>query len=35
MRINPAVEDLNAFQLSDFELVGYDAQPTIKAPIAV
>lgn len=35
MRINPAVEDLNGFQLSDFELVGYDAQPTIKAPIAV
>jgi len=26
---------LDEFELEDFELVGYDAYPTIKAPIAV
>ncbi|QWK76852.1 thymidylate synthase [Ochrobactrum sp. BTU1] len=35
MRINPDVNDLFAFQFEDFELVGYEADPTIKAPIAV
>lgn len=35
MRINPGVKDLFAFQFEDFELVGYEADPTIKAPIAV
>jgi thymidylate synthase len=35
MRINPDVKDLFAFQFEDFELVGYEADPTIKAPIAV
>ena len=35
MRINPAVTDLFAFAYEDFELVGYDAHPHIKAPIAV
>ncbi|GLU25038.1 thymidylate synthase [Brucella sp. NBRC 12950] len=35
IRINPDVKDLFAFQFEDFELVGYEADPTIKAPIAV
>ncbi len=35
MRINPAVTDLFAFTYEDFELVGYEAHPHIKAPIAV
>ncbi len=35
MRINPEVMELFAFKLSDFELVGYEAAPTIRAPIAV
>ncbi|GAA6210881.1 thymidylate synthase [Hyphomicrobiales bacterium 4NK60-0047b] len=35
MKINPDVRDLFAFVYKDFELVGYAAEPTIKAPIAV
>lgn len=35
MRINPAVTDLFDFRYEDFELVGYEAHPHIKAPIAV
>lgn len=35
MRINPEVKDLFAFRFEDFELQGYEADPTIKAPIAV
>lgn len=35
MRINPEVTDLFAFRFEDFELEGYEADPTIKAPIAV
>lgn len=35
MRINPDVKDLFAFRFEDFELIGYEADPTIKAPIAV
>lgn len=35
MRINPDVKDLFAFRYEDFELVGYEADPSIKAPIAV
>jgi len=35
MRINPDVKDLFAFKYEDFQLVGYQAHPTIKAPIAV
>ncbi len=34
MRIAPG-RALDAFDLGDFELVGYDAHPSIKAPIAV
>lgn len=35
MRLNPKVKDIHGFQYEDFELVGYDPHPTIKAPIAV
>jgi thymidylate synthase len=35
LRINPDVKDLFAFKYEDFELVGYDPHPAIKAPVAV
>lgn len=35
MKINPAVKDLFDFTFEDFELVGYDPHPHIKAPVAV
>lgn len=35
MEINPEVKDLFAFRFEDFKLVGYEAEPSIKAPIAV
>ena len=35
MKLNPAVTDLLAFTFDDFELVGYEAHPHIKAPVAV
>ena len=35
MRINPAVKDLFAFTIDDFELVDYQCHPPIKAPVAV
>jgi len=35
MQINPEVRDLFAFTPADFELVGYDPHPHIKAPVAV
>ena len=35
MEINPQVKDLFAFRFEDFKLVGYEADPSIKAPIAV
>lgn len=35
MEINPDVKDLFAFRFEDFKLVGYEAEPSIKAPIAV
>jgi thymidylate synthase len=35
MKLNPAVRNLHDFKFEDFELVGYDPHPGIKAPIAV
>jgi thymidylate synthase len=35
MKINPNVSDLFAFRYEDFELVGYDPHPAIKAPVAI
>jgi thymidylate synthase len=35
MKLNPAVKNLREFRFEDFELVGYDPHPSIKAPIAV
>ncbi|MCS6983037.1 MAG: thymidylate synthase [Candidatus Absconditabacterales bacterium] len=35
MIINPAKTDIFSFVLEDFELIGYDPHPAIKAPIAV
>lgn len=35
MRLNPQVRDLFAFQFEDFSLEGYEADSSIKAPIAV
>ena len=35
MEINPGIKDLFAFRFEDFKLVGYEAEPSIKAPIAV
>ena len=35
MHLNPAVEDIFAFQYNDFELRNYDPHPAIKAEVAV
>lgn len=35
MNINPAVKDIFGFKFEDFELVGYDPHPHIKAAVAV
>lgn len=35
MKINPDVSDIFDFKFEDFELVGYEAHPHIKAPVAV
>ncbi len=35
MKLNPAVKSLFDFTYDDFELVGYDPHPLIKAPVAI
>lgn len=35
LKLNPMVKDIFAFKYEDIEVVGYDAWPSIKAPIAV
>jgi thymidylate synthase len=35
MKINPEVKDIFDFKFEDFELVGYEYEPHIKAPVAV
>jgi len=35
MKINPEVKDIFDFKFSDFELIGYDPHPHIKAPVAI
>lgn len=35
MKINPKIKDIFAFEYDDFELVGYDPHPHIKAKVSV
>ncbi|HON07507.1 MAG TPA: thymidylate synthase [Verrucomicrobiota bacterium] len=35
MKINPTIKNIHDFKYEDFELIGYDPHPGIKAPVAV
>jgi thymidylate synthase len=35
MKLNPTINSIFDFVYSDFELVGYNPDPAIKAPVAV
>ncbi len=35
MKINPKINCIDDFKFEDFELIGYDPDPTIKAPISI
>jgi thymidylate synthase len=35
ININPAIKDIFKFDYGDFELLGYEPDPLIKAPVAV
>jgi thymidylate synthase len=35
MQLNPAIQNIRSFHFDDFQLLGYDPHPAIKAPIAV
>ncbi len=35
IKINPVIKEIEDFSFKDFELIGYDPHPYIKAPIAV
>ncbi len=35
MKLNPDVRHIDDFRYEDFEIVGYQCHPAIRAPIAV